>query len=156
MRINKLFYFILLTISTVVYSQNCADLDSLYWIVGEWQSESDKSITTETWVKLSQNTYDRISRTVSKKENQTAFVETLRLLEMSAEIFFLVKVSHNEYPIPFKLTECSDRTAVFENDKHDFPKKIYYQLLDEGQRLHVTVSNEQRQFTVEFERSPNN
>jgi hypothetical protein len=146
--LKKLLSIIVVILPIVALSQNCTNLDTLHRIIGKWQQDGDKNITTETWTKLSSNTYDGIAQARSKKDDKITFVETLRLVEMSDDVFYLAKVSHNEFPISFKLTQCSDSTAIFENKIHDFPKKIFYRLSDKGQKLDVTVSNEERQFTV--------
>lgn len=129
---------------------DCSNLKSITWILGQWQQDSENSITTETWTKLSPNTFDGISQILSKKDDKITFVETLRIVEMSKEVFYIAKVSHNAFPVSFKLTECSDSMAVFENADHDFPKKLVYKIEDDGRHLNVTVSNEERQFTVEY------
>jgi len=140
----------MILIPLVASSQVCTNLDTLDWMLGEWQLDSEKILTTETWTKLSPNTYDGIAQTLSKNEDKITFVETLIIIEMSDEVFYLAKVSHNEFPIPFKLTKCSDSTAVFENAAHDFPQKIVYQVSEDGQSLTVVVSNNERQFTVDY------
>ena len=78
--------------------------------------------------------------------------ESLRLVEMSGEVFYVAKVGHNDLPIAFKLTSGSDDRAVFENPQHDFPKRLEYRLT-EG-RLVVTVSDGgTRGFTLDFTRT---
>jgi hypothetical protein len=98
--------FIFLIIPNIVFAQDCSNLEPLHWILGTWQQENEKSLTTESWKKLSLNTFDGSTITRSKADNKITFMETLRIVEMSDEVFYLAKVSHNEYPIAFKLTEC--------------------------------------------------
>ncbi len=144
--------FTLIILPKVVHSQDCSKLETIKWILGQWQKESENSVTTETWIKLSENTIDGKTLTYSKKDSGITFMETLRLVEMSNQIFYIVKVSENEYPVSFKLKACSDSTAVFENPQHDFPKKLYYKLLENGQVLNIEVSNDERQFAIEYKR----
>ncbi|WDE01330.1 DUF6265 family protein [Thalassomonas actiniarum] len=71
---------------------------------------------------------------------------------MSNHVFYLAKVRHNKLAVPFKLTRCSKRSAVFENPEHDFPKKLHYQLQSEN-KLTVTVSNGQdKSFTINYDK----
>lgn len=56
----------------------------------------------------------------------TIFSESLRIVRMEGKWFFLAKVSHNEYPIPFSQTDVSHEKVVFENPQHDFPQRITY------------------------------
>jgi len=144
--------FVLIILPVVDYSQDCTKLETIKWILGQWQNESEKSVTIESWTKLSANTIDGKTLTYSKKDSVIMFMETLRLVEMSNHVFYIAKVSENEFPVSFKLTICSDSTAVFENRGHDFPKKLFYKLEDNGQTLNIHVSNEERQFTVEYTR----
>jgi hypothetical protein len=148
----KLVLIFLIVMPAVTTGQICATLDSLYWMLGEWQQDHGKKITTETWTKLSPSTYEGFGQTVLKSEDKITFIESLRIIEMSGEVFYLAKVSHNEFPISFKLSECSNNSVVFENANHDFPQKIVYQLSKDGLILTVTVSNNDRQFTVEYKK----
>jgi hypothetical protein len=146
----KLLTLLVIIIPAVASSQNCTSLDTLHWMLGKWQEEDSKKTTIEIWTKVSSQTFDGSAQTLSKKDDKVTFYESLRLVGMAGGLFYLAKVSHNEFPVPFKLTECSERKAVFENPTHDFPKKIVYQLSPDGRILTVGVSNEERQFTVEY------
>jgi len=148
--LKKLLLFLVILIPAVASAQSYSNLDTLHWMLGEWQQDDGKKITTEIWTKLSPNTYEGIGQTVLKSEGKITFLESLRLIEMSGEVFYLAKVSHNEFPISFKLMECLNNNAVFENPTHDFPKKIIYNLSKDGLALNVTVSSDERQFTVEY------
>ena len=148
--LKKFFIVLLIIIPAFASAQSYTNLDTLQWMLGKWQQDDGKKVTTEIWTNLSPTTFDGIGQTVLKSENKISFLESLRIIEMSGEIFYLAKVSHNEFPISFKLMECSNNSAVFENPTHDFPKKIVYNLSENGKILTVTVSNEERQFTVEY------
>lgn len=149
--ILKIFLLVLVIIIPLVASaQNYTNLDTLHWILGGWQQDDGKKVTTEVWTKLSPSTYEGLGQTVLKSDNKITFIESLRIIEMSVDVFYLAKVSHNEFPVSFKLIECSDNSAVFINAIHDFPKKIVYNLSENGKILTVTVGNNERQFTVEF------
>jgi hypothetical protein len=154
---HKLFVpiFILL-IPAGIFAQSYTSADSLKWVLGKWQQVNEKSITTESWIKLSSNTFDGSTKTRSKADNKITFEETLRIVEMSGEVFYIAKVSHNELPIAFKLTSCSDSTAVFENTNHDFPKKIVYKLSKDKEILNITVGSEEREFTVVYKKTSEN
>ena len=150
--IKKFLPIIVIILPVVAFTQNCTTLDTLNWMLGEWQQDGEKSVTTETWTQLSAGTYEGLGLTRSKSEDKITFVEALRLIEMTNEVFYLAKVSHNAFPIAFKLIKCSVSMAVFENTTHDFPQKIVYQVTNDGRSLAVTVSNNERQFTVEYKK----
>ena len=60
---------------------------------------------------------------------------------MDNEIFYLAKPEQNDFPVAFKLTQCSSKNAVFENSTHDFPRKLDYQL-GANNKMSVIVSGE--------------
>ncbi len=122
-----------------VYAADCDSLDELDWLMGRWESRTKKSVTTETWVRVSEDTAEVLGQSFSLPDFNQTFLESIRVAPLSGEIFYIAKVSHNEYPIPFKLTDCSPGLAVFEKPDQDFPTSITYQLLEPG-RLRVDVS----------------
>ena len=67
-----------------------------------------------------------LNYTISKTSGDTIFSEYLRILKTGEDIFFMSKVDHNQYPVAFKLIDLNNLTAIFENEKHDFPQKIIY------------------------------
>ncbi|MEW6991134.1 DUF6265 family protein [Colwelliaceae bacterium 6441] len=84
------------------------------------------------------------------KKNKIVSSETLRLVEMSGEIFYIAKVKSNDSPIAFKLTNCTKNTAIFENSQHDFPKKINYKY-KKNKGISVFVSGENgKGFLIEY------
>ncbi|NNF65903.1 MAG: hypothetical protein HKM98_00170 [Gammaproteobacteria bacterium] len=106
------------------------------WLIGDWQSEDGK--ITETWQSVSPNTLEGIG--ITRKSNRE-ITEFMRLLRMKEQLYFIAKVSHNEFPVAFKLNEESTANRlVFVNSTHDFPKRIVYQR--DGERgLLVLVSD---------------
>ena len=53
-----------------ILAQNSVNLDTLNWVLGVWQQENERSITTESWIKLSSNTFDGSTRTRAKDDNK--------------------------------------------------------------------------------------
>jgi hypothetical protein len=137
--------------SAFSFEKEYKSLSSLECILGEWISDGDTKSTKEIWIKTSPNTFEGTGTVFDQTTKTTTIVETLRLVMMSDEIFYIAKVSHNEYPIAFKLTSYENSTAVFENRTHDFPKKIVYKLTNKN-KMTVTVGDGEKSFTVEFER----
>ncbi len=125
------------------------ELSSLEWLLGTWQEESSRGITFETWTRVSPRTFEGVGEMQSAESGERVTTETLRIVEMSGDIFYMAYVSHNPNPVPFKLTQSSDRAAVFENPDHDFPTKLEYNLLAPD-RLTVAVSNGERGFEISF------
>lgn len=72
---------------------------------------------------------------------------------MSGGVFYVSKVSHNELPVAFRLTTCTDGRFVFDNPQHDFPRRLDYRRVG-ADRLTVHVSDGgEKGFTLEFERA---
>lgn len=83
------------------------------------------------------------------QEDDTVFVEKLSIEMKNDDWYFVADVSQNTEPIYFKITESSETGFVSENPNHDFPKKIEYQLLGDGE-LNVTISGDGRSVTITF------
>ena len=137
--ISTLLILLLAVSSTAVYGQSCDSLESLGWIVGEWVAEHEEVITREKWTRVSAHSFEGVGG-ITRKATGEKSGETLRLVEMSGEIFYIAKVSQNPLPVAFRLTHCAAGAATFENAAHDFPKKLEYRLENEAS-LVVTVSD---------------
>jgi len=133
-----------------VQAKACGTVESLTWLVGHWNSENNKLKIYESWERISSKTLEGSGYTYSIEKNKIVSSETLRLVEMSGEVFYVAKVASNNLPVAFKLTSCTAKTAIFENSMHDFPKKISYQLNKE-KNITVFVSGEKgKGFSIEF------
>ena len=128
----------------------CNSLSDLDWLLGEWKTQvkqdlTNEFLTSETWLKLSDKTFEGFGKTANN-------IESLRLLEMSDEIFYLAKVSHNPSPIAFKLTACKSNAFIFENEQHDFPNTIEYKQINSN-AIQVKVSGKtEKSFTIQLYR----
>lgn len=133
-----------------VQAKVCDSLGSLSWLLGNWVAESGKSKISESWQQISDKTFEGAGVTYSLEKQKIVSSETLRLVEMSGEVFYLAKVASNHLPVAFKLTQCTAESAVFENPQHDFPKKLHYQLTKD-KRIIVVVSGENENgFSINF------
>jgi len=54
--------------------------------------------------------------------------------------------------IPFTLTADIDRSFVFENPEHDFPKTIIYQRMNNGELLVRVLGDDEKGFSMKFVR----
>ncbi|WP_206485851.1 DUF6265 family protein [Thalassotalea sp. G2M2-11] len=139
-----------LVFHSAVQANTCKTLESLTWLVGHWNSKSEKLNINESWKQVSSKTFEGSGYTYSVEKNQMISAETLRLVEMSGEIFYIAKVANNDLPVAFKLTSCTAETAVFENAEHDFPKKLSYQLTKD-KNITVFVSGENGEgFSIQY------
>ena len=141
----KLCSLLALLASTNIKAENCNSLQHLTWLLGEWQTQGEQPLVSEQWLKLSDKSFEGIGKTANS-------YESLRLVEMSEEVFYLAKVAHNPLPVAFKLSHCQNKQFTFENHQHDFPNKISYQQTGSN-KMQVTVSgNTGKAFTILFTR----
>lgn len=147
----KLFSSIALILASFVHTQAwsaCRTLDQLGWLLGDWEAEADTGFQQESWQRASNTTFEGIGKALSAQRNIT-FSESLRLVSMQREIFYLAKTRQNTLPIAFKAVECGDQNAVFENLSHDFPQRLRYS--KRGKRLVVDVRDVSgKGFTINY------
>lgn len=131
------------------------DLSIFDWLAGTWEYKGDKTITIEKWEKLSSQTFDGINYVRKINDQEPIFSESLRILNMKGEVFYLAKVDHNEMPIPFRLVNKSVDKFIFENMNHDFPQRITYSFYSPDS-LNVNVrrieDNNIKEFFLAFRR----
>lgn len=112
------------------WAAECRSLGVVEWLLGEWTTSPGRIVVRETWHRVSDATFEGESVTRSTADDEVVNYETLRLVAMSEGVFYIAKVSHNDLPVPFRLTQCSAGFAVFENPLHDAPQRLIYKLLD--------------------------
>lgn len=143
---------ILISLTGQVVAEAQESLDELDWILGVWVQESERETMEERWIRLNSTTFEGTGSSVSKSERGKITEESLLLVAMSGEIFYMAKVAHNEFPVPFRLTSLGPSHAIFENSNHDFPQKLTYTVRSENE-LTVEVSGESgKGFTIHFEK----
>ncbi len=131
----------------------CRSLTALEGLVGVWESRSGDQLFRERWTQVSEDTFEGQGEAYTENAPQSS--ESLRLLSMSNQVFYLAKVNHNPLPVAFVLSSCAANTFVFENSGHDFPKQITYRLTGDAQ-LSVRVSDgKDKGFTLDFIRAGN-
>lgn len=132
----------------------CRTLEPLAWLLGEWVAGGAKSTFRESWLARGPQTWEGRGVETSKADPARSSAEELRLVEMAGGVFYISKVTHNDLPVAFRLSECADGRFVFVNPAHDFPKRLDY-LRDGEDRLQVRVSDGADQgFTLDFARAP--
>jgi hypothetical protein len=132
----------------------CDTLEPLGWLLGEWIADGAKSTFREIWTARGPQTWEGKGVETSKADPARSSAEVLRLVEMAGGVFYISKVTHNDLPVAFRLSECADGRFVFVNPAHDFPKRLDY-LRDGEDRLRVRVSDgADKGFTLDFARAP--
>jgi hypothetical protein len=109
-----------------------ATISQMRWLSGNWSGSRGTSGSIsmeERWSPAKGGSMLAISRTVSR-ERLSAF-EYLRIVEREGSLVYIAQ-PNGLPPTEFVLAEISASKAVFENPRHDYPKKIAYELSPEG------------------------
>lgn len=106
---------------------------------GTWESSSDSSSFTETWIRI--NTQKWSGTGTWRINDSISYQEKLSLRKNGKDWVYSAKApgQNNEQCVDFRLSQYTDSTWVFTNPNHDFPEKIVYQLLP-SRKLKVEVS----------------
>lgn len=110
-----------------------AVIGDLDWLVGAWVGTRGASGTTtieERWSPAKGGAMLAVARTVSR-EKMSAF-EFLRIVERDGGLVYTAQPNGGA-PTEFVMTELGDKRAVFENPRHDYPKRIVYELSADGE-----------------------
>jgi Domain of unknown function (DUF6265) len=148
-------FIILALYPAAIFSNNCTSLEPLHWLLGAWEAEGSKNTVIESWRKISSHTFEGLGETRSKINNKVISKESLRLLEMSGNVFYLAKVGHNKLPVAFKLVECGKGYAFFENNTHDFPKRLEYRKQGENEMVVSVKGSKGKSFKIKFKKKTN-
>jgi hypothetical protein len=114
-----------------------AVVGDLEWLAGAWVgTKSSGSSIEERWSPPLGGAMLAVSRTVNPSGKMVAF-EYLRIVEREGGLVYLAQPG-GKTATEFVLTELTKTRAVFENPRHDYPKRIAYELSAEG-RLSATI-----------------
>lgn len=108
-----------------------ATVGDLGWLAGAWVgSRSSGSSVEERWSPPLGGAMLAVSRTVNTSGKMVAF-EFLRIVERDGGLVYMAQPGGAK-ATEFVLTELGQKRAVFDNPRHDYPKRIVYELSDEG------------------------
>lgn len=132
------------------FAADCDSVVALDWMLGDWVSDTPKRSYHESWWRVSDHTFEGRS-VVRRPDREAVSQESLRLLTMSGDVFYLAKVTENDLPIAFVLSACNEKSAMFMNPEHDFPQLIRYTRMSEQTLLVEVGTREKIAFQIEFE-----
>lgn len=108
-----------------------AKVSDLNWLAGAWVGKrSSGSSIEERWSPPAGGAMLAISRTVNTSGKMNAF-EYLRIVERDGGLVYIAQPGGSA-ATEFVLTELTAQRAVFDNPRHDYPKRIVYELSAEG------------------------
>lgn len=108
-----------------------ASIGDLGWLSGAWvATRSTGSSVEERWSPPKGGSILGTSRSVNTSGKMFAF-EFLRVVERDGGLVYIAQPG-GATPTEFVLTELGPKRAVFDNPRHDFPKRIVYELSGKG------------------------
>jgi len=108
-----------------------AAIGDLAWLAGAWVgTRSSGSSIEERWSPPLGGAMLGVSRSVNTSGKMVSF-EYLRIVERDGGLVYIAQPG-GKTPTEFVLSELSPTRAVFDNPRHDYPKRIVYELSDEG------------------------
>ena len=119
---------------------------SLHWLHGNWERVNVKPgvSANEKWQPDSPLRLTGLG--VTMRGPDTLFRETLQLLIKDNNIYYVADIKENPAPVYFKLTAVTPTGFVCENQQHDFPKKIEYQLSDSVLKVKISGDGKAQSF----------
>lgn len=114
-----------------------ATINDLKWLEGAWVgTRSTGSSFEERWSPAKGGAMLAVSRSVNTSGKMFAF-EFLRIVERDGGLVYIAQ-PNGAPPTEFVLSELRKTRAVFDNPRHDYPKRIVYEL-SEGGALTATI-----------------
>ncbi len=108
-----------------------AVIGDVAWLAGDWVGvRSSGSSIEERWSVPLGGAMLAVSRTVNTSGKMSAF-EYLRIVERDGGLVYVAQPG-GAAPTEFVLTEVTPSRAVFDNPRHDYPKRIVYEFSPEG------------------------
>jgi hypothetical protein len=102
-------------------------------LVGRWSSADTSSSQLEEWEERNDSTF--AGKGYVLEGGDTTFFETLEIRKVNGVWTYFAKVEQQNGAevIPFEISKQSSQRVEFANPKHDFPKKIGYELLGDDE-----------------------
>lgn len=108
-----------------------ATIRDMAWLAGAWVgTRSSGSAIEERWSPAKGGAMLGTSRTVNPRDQMSAF-EYLRIVERDGGLVYIAQPG-GATPTEFVLSEVSATRAIFDNPRHDYPKRIVYELSPDG------------------------
>ncbi len=108
-----------------------ATIGDLGWLAGDWVgTRSSGSSIEERWSPPLGGAMLAVARTVNTSGKMVGF-EYLRIVERDGGLVYIAQPA-GRAATEFVLTEWTATRAVFDNPRHDYPKRIVYELSAEG------------------------
>jgi len=141
--LKHLLPFILFYITAPATAQSLQkDFEQLKRLTGTWQVDNGREF--EHWDISDTHTLTGMGYVL--RQNDTIINERLLLTLSGDSLTYIATVTRQNkgLPVSFHYTGQKDGGYVFENQQHDFPRKIVYRF-DNNDQLFITLSGKSRQ-----------
>jgi Domain of unknown function (DUF6265) len=100
------------------------------WLIGSWTMQTKEGVIAEHWTAGDDSTLTGRSEFI-KHDKTVIPSEELEFSYRSNNYSYIVKwlQRNNKKPVAFRVTSFSDSSFVSENQEHNFPRRIIYQLI---------------------------
>lgn len=129
-----------LSLSAFLISGDNKTFKKLYALEGTWKMNTKRGAVCEEWKRVNKNYLQSKGYMIRGKD--TILTEKIALTNTKEGIFYTstVEDQNGKQPIAFKMTGSENNVFVFENPKHDFPKRIVYKLVT-ADSLHAYIDD---------------
>lgn len=143
---------------TLIFLLNIAGLQILSaqqkefgWLVGTWKL-NDKKVYEHWKIGNDGKTLEGISYTI--KSMDTTIMEQILLSYEGGSFHYKPDVAGNQATVDFKISKLTSDSFVAENQFHDFPKIIRYQLVrkDDKDFIEASIEGNGKVIPYRFER----
>lgn len=151
-----LFILVLLSVCNLSFAQyTVKDFRPLQGLAGCWKMITNKGTLYEHWYMVNDSVLQNISYLVNGTD--TIPQETVQLKIANGIISYTSTVANqnNQQPVIFILVKNENGKYVFENNAHDFPQQISYNLADKNTlnaSISGTVKNKFSEMLFNFKR----
>lgn len=130
----------IVSLSAFIISDDSKTFKKLYTLVGTWKMNTKRGAVCEEWKKVNKNYLQSKGYMIRGKD--TILSERIALTNTKEGVFYTstVEDQNGKQPIAFKMTASENNEFVFENPKHDFPKRIVYKLIS-ADSLHAYIDD---------------
>ncbi|MFT6815809.1 MAG: hypothetical protein ACJAZ3_001721 [Sphingobacteriales bacterium] len=139
---------VLFTFGMALLILSCQKQPKFTELEGKWQ-RADNNRQFEEWSRVSDTKLFGFGYVL--RGSDTILLEKMYLENREGVTFFTADVFENDAPVDFELK--SDKSPyIFENQTHDFPKRITYSVTSDT-CLFVTISDSEKLFNFDFVRA---
>ncbi len=120
---NFALLFFVLFLITGCNKLSRSPLDDIAWIEGEWQRTFNETTQVERWQRDS-NHYE--GRKIFVNSHDSTVMDYMRIYEKNNVLILEDIMAESNIKTDFLMLEANSDSVVFENPKHNFPKRIVY------------------------------